>query len=516
MITTHYMEEAAKAHKLGFMRNGKLLAEGTPEEIKTSAKADTINNAFLNLCCKDEEGQNKGAKSEKRTDNHLNEFEMKPLTMSVETTNTKAQNINRKTKLTDSILALIYKNLLFLRRGRVFLGFQALMPLISMVFTYFTLGRPLSDVKLAVVNEESTCENFNYSSYPCPSFNNFDFLVQNASCHVINELQKDNLFLIDKMYQDFDKGYESVKIGHAYGLIAFKKGFSESLVNRLKSTLFKSAISSEDLDISDVHISLDQTNLEVFHSIKVGIFKSIHNLILNYAESCQLENAVIRIKSLGLAILDMHGEKLSKNISMYILPGTLVVMLCNMPMALTINLFFEEKRTGVLSRDLACGIGIGAAMLTFMVSMLPVTLMQVTASFGFLLSRFPGTPLNVIFFDYFLMVVVSIAGMNVGLLISSVSKNIEQALQYGLAATFMGMVFAGGLWPKMTMPLVMQYFSMILPFGIPTDVARYIMINDTLQYHQLWLGLAVPAIDAILMFFASLFILKHGGLRMKS
>jgi ABC-2 type transport system ATP-binding protein len=42
MITTHYMDEAEHCHKLTFIDEGKLIATGTPESLKTSYGSDKI------------------------------------------------------------------------------------------------------------------------------------------------------------------------------------------------------------------------------------------------------------------------------------------------------------------------------------------------------------------------------------------------------------------------------------------------------------------------------------------
>ena len=41
------MDEAEKCDRLGLMRNGVLIAVGTPFELKTEANADSIKEAFL-------------------------------------------------------------------------------------------------------------------------------------------------------------------------------------------------------------------------------------------------------------------------------------------------------------------------------------------------------------------------------------------------------------------------------------------------------------------------------------
>lgn len=50
ILTTHYMEEAeALSDRIGIMKDGKLLALGTLEELKAQSKTDTLENAFLSI-----------------------------------------------------------------------------------------------------------------------------------------------------------------------------------------------------------------------------------------------------------------------------------------------------------------------------------------------------------------------------------------------------------------------------------------------------------------------------------
>ena len=47
LITTHYMDEARKCDRVGFMRRGKLIAEGKPKEILDRTGTDNLEDAFL-------------------------------------------------------------------------------------------------------------------------------------------------------------------------------------------------------------------------------------------------------------------------------------------------------------------------------------------------------------------------------------------------------------------------------------------------------------------------------------
>ncbi len=49
-LTTHYMDEADRvAHRIGVIDHGKLVAQGTPREIKDNTGTETLEDAFLKL-----------------------------------------------------------------------------------------------------------------------------------------------------------------------------------------------------------------------------------------------------------------------------------------------------------------------------------------------------------------------------------------------------------------------------------------------------------------------------------
>ncbi len=47
MVTTHVMDEAEKCHRLGMVRDGSLIAVGTPEALKEETGSSNIEEAFL-------------------------------------------------------------------------------------------------------------------------------------------------------------------------------------------------------------------------------------------------------------------------------------------------------------------------------------------------------------------------------------------------------------------------------------------------------------------------------------
>ena len=65
VVTTHFMEEAEYCDRILIQDNGRILASGTPLEVRTRANAESIDEAFrqivLNARCA--EAENKRAKS---------------------------------------------------------------------------------------------------------------------------------------------------------------------------------------------------------------------------------------------------------------------------------------------------------------------------------------------------------------------------------------------------------------------------------------------------------------------
>jgi len=47
LITTHYMDEAGRCDRVGLIREGRLIAEGTPKELRDSAGCESLEDAFL-------------------------------------------------------------------------------------------------------------------------------------------------------------------------------------------------------------------------------------------------------------------------------------------------------------------------------------------------------------------------------------------------------------------------------------------------------------------------------------
>ena len=55
ILTTHYIDEAGKADRVGLMRNGKLLAEDDPSVLMSAHDTNSLEEVFLKLCKRSKE-----------------------------------------------------------------------------------------------------------------------------------------------------------------------------------------------------------------------------------------------------------------------------------------------------------------------------------------------------------------------------------------------------------------------------------------------------------------------------
>lgn len=49
LVSSHVMDEAERCHRLLLMREGEILADDTPEALRTDSRTDTVEEAFLHL-----------------------------------------------------------------------------------------------------------------------------------------------------------------------------------------------------------------------------------------------------------------------------------------------------------------------------------------------------------------------------------------------------------------------------------------------------------------------------------
>ena len=134
IITTHYIDEAKQADRIGLMRNGLLLAEDSPLNVMNRMNVDNLEEAFLRLCMRrgiseevEEDTEDIIIDTNKQTNNEL---EMQPKINHTHFIDDKIDTLRKKEEERDKedsntrfrwqiIYAMIVKNVLQLKRQPV-------------------------------------------------------------------------------------------------------------------------------------------------------------------------------------------------------------------------------------------------------------------------------------------------------------------------------------------------------------------------------------------------------------
>lgn len=120
IITTHYIEEAKMAHRVGLMRNGILLAEDSPTSITRKYQCESLEDAFLQLCLKHGESDEAGGAKRVQTESNSND---KMQNIEVDTTDyEKEESIKEtavKSEVKDMHAGSVQRNFKYVPRQRM-------------------------------------------------------------------------------------------------------------------------------------------------------------------------------------------------------------------------------------------------------------------------------------------------------------------------------------------------------------------------------------------------------------
>eukprot|EP00090_Calanus_glacialis_P013108 TRINITY_DN21732_c0_g1_i1.p1 TRINITY_DN21732_c0_g1~~TRINITY_DN21732_c0_g1_i1.p1 ORF type:complete len:794 (-),score=171.87 TRINITY_DN21732_c0_g1_i1:630-3011(-) len=291
VITTHYVEEARQAHRVGMMRNGRLLAEDSPASLIESYKQSSLEDVFLSLCMNNGDIDNKSSRASPdnldevvadQTDGKIAETagtsSVQNIVSNEEGAAIESVEIKNRTidhpevKVTNAfednssgpcynvlkwhrLKAILVKSFIRMWRNLGFLVFQFIIPTVQVSLFCLAIGRDPVGMTVAVVNEEvygSSCQSFsedciisgpNTKDMDMDSFSDSGWedddmfsdnqpnVKQNFSCRFLSHL--DTKVIRPVFFDNYEEAYKSVQRAEHWGVIHILENYTESLRNRL-------------------------------------------------------------------------------------------------------------------------------------------------------------------------------------------------------------------------------------------------------------------------------------------
>lgn len=485
IITTHYIEEAKQAGRVGFMRAGRLLAEDKPCTLLLHYGVNTLEDVFLRLCMADKEGKEDDVKSKQIP---LVQYEIPDLNSKTESKDCSSCMSCGPSMM--NLWALLIKNVLKLRRNLPMLLFIFLLPAIQVLFFCVAIGQEPTGLKLGVVNNEliksglDECsevkENCSYSNLGCRLFSQ----------------AKDTVELIE--YEALEKGLADVGEGAIWGIVTITSNFSEVFIKRL--------IDPNTVMTNSLSVRLDMSNQQIALTLQKWILESVSNFTTTILEDCG--------HSSGVSVEPVEFEKplfgeRDPSFTEFMAPGIIILIIYFLAVALTGEAFIMERSSGLLDRSWIAGVKpseilASHILVQFFVMMIQtaVTLTTILIVFG-IPCRGPLEWLAVI------TMLQGLAGMSFGFLISSLCDTQAIAMQLSIGSFYPCLLLSGILWPLEGMPSYLQAVAKFLPNTLACQAMRDIMLRGwDIAQQEVYLGVISSSIWILIFLVLSWMVVK--------
>ncbi|XP_075256788.1 ABC transporter G family member 20-like isoform X2 [Convolutriloba macropyga] len=486
LITTHYIEEARQANKVGLMRQGVLLSEGEPESLIKQRGLSNLEAVFLELCADDNQKITQALDQSVMDDEeHLlvdNKRNHGDTDLGVQSTLEQkvldfhgeqpcCQKLCRSAK--QSLLnpahlgACILKDTIHLIRNKPLMIFQFILPFIQISILLLAIGGNPKDVPVGVFNEDKGIADV-YLSNQFLDFVNTGSLLQ---FHYYDSKQS----LQDAAHRAQVTG--TVHFGANYSIDLVKRG------TNFKDTTVETALGGS------VYISLDQTVLMTAMLLEEKFMEAFAQF------GFQLVNNVTHNPAITILPINFtkpfYGEEV-KTFTDYMAPGVILQLTYAMSVSLTGIGAIIERKLGLVDRLSASGVTETVLMLSLMTVQCFIMTGQLCILFVMALLVFDTPFMGNIALAILIAYLQGVSGLVFGIIVSAVCTEETQAMQLSLGTFYPIMLLSGVIWPLDAIPYPLRYISYALPPTLPAAAMRDVFLRGWgISYREVWGGILV-------------------------
>ncbi|CAH2004698.1 unnamed protein product [Acanthoscelides obtectus] len=490
IITTHYIEEATQAHRIGFMRDGQLIAEDSPAQLLSAYGCRHLEDVFLKLA---REQQTVEATPK---DKHI---EKKASSKGVsEGQGSKDKDYGccgnflydvRHFTNPRSFKAIMFRNLLRLVRNFQALLFIFLLPVIQVVLFCYCIGNEPRDLPLAIANNEveyvSPTETHCTHKLVCSVKNNITHIdeAESLSCRYLEYLETSDSVNLG-YYSNVDSCRGAVENGDAWACLHFEENFTQALTFRMHHAirgqnitdiLLEAILEGITLEDTDIKVWLDQSDQQIAYVLHRELQESFKNFTLGMLKDCYVHPNVAK-PVVGFQSPPIYGTDRPSFMD-FAAPGALLIIVFFLAVAVTSSVLITEKQEGLLDRSYVAGIGpaeiLVCHVLTQFIIMLGQTVLVLIVMFAIFQLKCIGNLALVVA----LTLLQGLCGMSFGFLISAVCTQERDAAQLALGSFYPTLMISGVLWPIEALPWGLRYFALLMPLTLATTAMRSIMLR---------------------------------------
>uniref|UniRef100_A0A146KR47 ABC transporter G family member 23 n=2 Tax=Lygus hesperus TaxID=30085 RepID=A0A146KR47_LYGHE len=488
IITTHYIEEARQADRIGLMRGGEILAENSPNQLMVSNGCDNLEKVFLLL-------------SQKQAVTYDNSKIVKdyPKPKSKPPPPIKP----RRTITWGHVYSHIIKSYYWLNANKPIVGFLMMLPIVQCFLFQLTVGRDPDGLQFGFINGEvaNWRENcFDFANESC--FLDYGF----ASCKFLDTLTRQSVELVE--YPDETSARNAVRQNAVWGFLRISTNYTAALRDRVFNSRIEVLDLSEeaapDMGVSDVKVWLDMSNQYIGYLLQRSLYFAYQDFYRDVHVSCDINPDVAKIP---IKWEDAIYGSNSPSFSEFAVPAILQLFEFYLPMMFTVGAILMEKREGLLERSLISGMTlpevlVGHAIVQFMVLAIQTLFMMLV-----LYVAFDNVIKGSAALALALLALVGLCGMCYGIFVSAICDSDQAATYMGLGSFFPLAMLSGMVWPFEGMHWTLRSVGWLLPLTMTTESYRSIAQRGwSMGHHTVYAGFISSLGWSIFFILATYFI----------
>lgn len=348
-------------------------------------------------------------------------------------------------------------------------------PIFAMCIFGLAFSGDVEGVNVIIVNQDQ--------GYTPPFSNTTIYLSQNITSHLDTKVMN-----IQNM-SNLDEARQKVENGQASAVIIFPEDFS-------KNAILKSRNSSYPNN-AEVIIEGDDS----ITNIKNAILKSVNQAI---SDTMTAQGVTPALTVTSDPIYGKNAEFID-----FFVPGILAFVVYLLTTILTLITFVGERSSGTLERVLASPVTEGEVVTGYAITFGTLGILQVSLLLVVAILVFNIMVVGNVLLAFLAVAILAVTCQALGILLSSLAKRPEQAMQFFPFVVLPAFLLSGVFWPIQAIPYWLRPFSYLVPPTYAVEACRAVMLKGW-GLDKIWPDLLALVIFAGLFLVLAVWSLKRG------
>jgi len=350
-----------------------------------------------------------------------------------------------------------------------------LAPIFAMCIFGLAFSGDVQGVNVIIVNQDQ--------GFTPPMSNTTTYLSQNITSNL------NTTTLNIQSMSNVDEARQKVQNGQASAVIIFPENFTKNAILKTQNASYPNS--------AEITIEGDDS----VTNIKNAVLKTV-NQALSDTISAEGVNPALTVTS------DPVYGKNAEFIDFFV-PGILAFVVYLLTTILTLITFVGERTNGTLERVLASPVTESEVVTGYAITFGTLGILQVLLLLVIAILVFNIMVVGNVLLAFLAVAILAVTCQALGILLSSLAKRPEQAMQFFPFVVLPAFLLSGVFWPIQAIPYWLRPFSYLVPPTYAVDACRAVMLKGW-GLDKIWPDLLALIIFAVLFMGLAVWSLKRG------